>query len=385
MSIIASGTASGGIGYTPENPGPQWADWAYTVTAQSAISHYSFAHELGHNLGANHNWTTEPAQPDNGASGYFPKKGDWSSLMAYESGCRKATKGACGRINRFSNAQQTYRGEVLGVPTTKPGSADSSLVLNRTGTAVAAYRAAKTDNSLCGVTTSVSPTGGGSVTPEQQGPYTQGSKIYFTAKPSSGYVFDHWTLDGKKQTSTSTKIQLTLSADRTLKATFKKATTPASTVTTSTSGGGTVSTAKKSRDAGGDALYEAVPAPGWHFAEWRLDGSYAGDDDIALDPAPGTAQLTAVFERCRHTLDGRTEGGRGKVELSQPGPYADGDTVEATATPAKGYVFQDWLLDGQPYGGDEENAHGETAVTFQEQSHTLTAIFVRTRGMAGRP
>ncbi len=49
----------------------------------------------------------------------------------------------------------------------------------------------------------------------------------------------------------------------------------------------------------------------------------------------------------------------------------------ATAVPDPGYVFVDWLLDGEPYGGDEELRSGETAVTFDEEAHTLTAVFAR--------
>ncbi len=39
------------------------------------------------------------------------------------------------------------------------------------------------------------------------------------------------------------------------------------------------------------------------------------------------------------------------MELSQDGPSSDGDTVTATAVPAPGYVFTDWLADGEPDGG----------------------------------
>ncbi|MEU2244391.1 hypothetical protein ABZ572_33920 [Streptomyces sp. NPDC018338] len=56
----------------------------------------------------------------------------------------------------------------------------------------------------------------------------------------------------------------------------------------------------------------------------------------------------------------------GTVSLSQDGPYSDGDTVLATAVPDPGYAFVDWLLDGEPYGGDEKRSLGETAVGFEE-------------------
>lgn len=136
------------------------------------------------------------------------------------------------------------------------------------------------------------------------------------------------------------------------------------------------SPSKRAELEGADLLYEAEPAPGWDFAGWRLDGSAAGDDDtVALDVGEDDMALTAVFERRRHTLDLRTTGGTGTLTASEPGPYSDGDTVSVTAVPAPGFVFTDWLLDGAPYGGDEERAKGETAVSFEERGHTLTAVF----------
>ncbi|GEB55977.1 hypothetical protein [Streptomyces gardneri] len=45
--------------------------------------------------------------------------------------------------------------------------------------------------------------------------------------------------------------------------------------------------------------------------------------------------------------------------------------------PDPGHLFVDRLLDREPYGGDEERALGETAVGFEEEGHTLTAVFAR--------
>ena len=136
--------------------------------------------------------------------------------------------------------------------------------------------------------------------------------------------------------------------------------------------------AKRAEPEGADLLYEAVPAAGWDFAGWQLDGSSAGDDDtVAIDVGTEDMELTALFEQKRHALRVECEGGSGTVSLSQDGPYSDGDTVLATAVPDPGYVFVDWLLDGEPYGGDEERSLGETAVSFDEEGHTLTAVFAR--------
>ncbi|MFE5791512.1 reprolysin-like metallopeptidase [Streptomyces sp. NPDC056503] len=381
VSVLAAGRAAGGLGYTPPDPGPATAPWGYSVVGRAAVTNYSMGHEIGHNMSADHDRVTQPVQPDNGATGYFPAKGDWSTVMAYESSCRKATKGVCTRINRFANPRQTYRGERLGVPIGSADSADTADVLSTTGRAVAAYRAAKTSDALCAVTTSVTPQGAGTVSAAQPGPYPQGTQSTYTATAAKGYVFSGWKLDGKAATGGASGFRVP-AGDHAVVAVFEKGTTPTSTVTTKTSGQGTVAKApaKRAEREGADLLYEAVPAPGWDFAGWRLDGSHAGDDDsLALSVGQDDMELTALFEERRHEL--RVEQrGHGSVDLSQAGPYSDGDTVTATAVPAPGYVFTDWLLDGEPYGGDEEDARGETAVSFEETGHTLTALFTRAAG-----
>ncbi|MET8981277.1 reprolysin-like metallopeptidase [Streptomyces sp. NPDC004539] len=381
VSVIAGGTAAGGIGYIPAPAGPAWAEWTYTVVAQSAIATYSFGHEIGHNLGSNHDWTTDPGQPDNGASGYFPAKGDFSTLMAYESSCRTATKGGCGRVNRFSNSSQNYRGLPLGKPMTQTDSADSAAVLGASGKAVAAYRTAVTDDSLCGVTTSVSPAASGTVAPETPGPYAKNATVYFTATPAKGYVFDRWMLDGKQQTSTATRFAVTTANDRVLQAVFKKGTTPTAKVTTKSSGSGTVKATptKKSLAAGDpligtDLLYEAVPAAGWSFAGWKLSsGSYAGDlSRVGVRVGDSDQGLEAVFAPRTLTLE-LCPHGHGTLTAARTGKYAVGDTAIVTARPAKGHVLAGWLLDGRPYAGSPS---GEAIVSFSDgHSHTLKAKF----------
>ncbi|MDX3386645.1 M12 family metallo-peptidase [Streptomyces niveiscabiei] len=379
VSTVVGGLAAGGVGYIPDPPGPGYANWAYSVVAEQAIWHYSFGHELGHNLGASHDRTTEPVQPTQplGANGYFPASGDWSTVMSYQTSCEEATKGPCGRINRFSNAAQSYRGEPLGVPLNQAKPSDTVSVFNTTGPVVSAYNAPVTPDTLCSVAESVSPAGSGTVTAAQQGPYPTGMTSNFTATANSGHVFDHWVLDGKTVTGGSPQLTVTMNSDHTLQAVFREGTTPTHTVTTATKGHGTVKKAstRRAETEGTDLLYTAVPEPGHRFTGWQLDGSYAGNhDDIVLRVGRHDSTLTALFAPLDTPLTLTTRGGTGTVKTLRPGPYAEGETVTVTAVPAKGYVFQDWLLDGKPYGGHERPGKARTAVRM-DAAHTLTAVF----------
>ncbi|MCX5205573.1 M12 family metallo-peptidase [Streptomyces sp. NBC_00237] len=380
VSVVAGGRAAGGLGYSPKAPSQKTANYGFNVVAHAALKNFSLGHEIGHNLGAAHDRTTQPNQPPPyGANGYFPSDGDFATMMAYESGCRKSTKGRCGRINQFSNPDLSYRGQPLGVPLGRPDEADAARIFNTTSKAIATYRSTKSSDTLCAVNTSVSPARTGTVTPSETGPYPKNSTMRFTAKPASGYVFSHWTLNGRTYGNAANSINIAVPSDQRLVANFRTGSTPKPSVSTSATRGGTVrkAPAKRGAPATDTLLYDAVPARGWSFSGWTLNGSFAGDDDtIELSPDDENLQLRAEFERNKYDLDIQVEGGSGKVVQADTGPYAEGDTVTVTATPDRGYKFTGWLLDGDTYGGDVDGTRGETAVSFQDNTdHTLTARF----------
>ena len=91
---------------------------AFTVTEDScAVGNLSFPHELGHNMGARHDWyvddTTGSAPgglSDNHGRAYVA--GSWRTVMAYNNFCDD-NGGSCTRVPYFSNPGINY----LGVPT----------------------------------------------------------------------------------------------------------------------------------------------------------------------------------------------------------------------------------------------------------------------------
>ena len=120
----------------------------------------TFTHELGHNLGLNHDRYEELDRFGGGLSshpgyGYVNQRafdaeyssqgrGRWRTIMSYGTQC-EANGVSCNPLLRYSNPTQTRDGDPLGVPadtdaTGAAGPSDAAAVLNATGPAVAAWR-----------------------------------------------------------------------------------------------------------------------------------------------------------------------------------------------------------------------------------------------------
>lgn len=115
-----------GIGYLMSEPTHTYFDYyAFSVTAVSCLGNHTFAHELGHNMGAHHN-----IENAGGMEGYFPYSYGYlgptfSTVMAYGGN----------RINYWSNPYVSYLGQATGT-----ASANNALTLNNTAAIVAKFR-----------------------------------------------------------------------------------------------------------------------------------------------------------------------------------------------------------------------------------------------------
>jgi hypothetical protein len=166
-----------GIAFIMTSVNAAFAPNAFSVTDTDCIGQYTFAHELGHNMGARHDWYVDTGTtPFSYAHGFVnPNLGQrWRTIMAYPDHCQSMGF-ACTRLLRWANASQTFApscnpafncgllqywifpGPPMGVPGGTSTScpignanahtcdADDSRALNNTALSVANFRQAVAD------------------------------------------------------------------------------------------------------------------------------------------------------------------------------------------------------------------------------------------------
>jgi hypothetical protein len=130
-----------GIGYLMRSASSGFAPYAFSVVARACFTgYYSFAHEMGHNMGAHHDWyvASDPGAYDY-SHGYAYVPGRWRTVMAYNSEC--AASGVnCARVNYWSNPLVRYGGVPMGVPVGTYHHADNRTTLDGTAPVVANFR-----------------------------------------------------------------------------------------------------------------------------------------------------------------------------------------------------------------------------------------------------
>jgi Leucine-rich repeat (LRR) protein len=173
------------------------------------------------------------------------------------------------------------------------------------------------------LTTSVSPSGGGSVSPSG-GTYPSGSQLTLTATAASGYTFSHWAGDA---TGSQNPITITMNSNKSITAYF---TTVQYTLTTSVSpsGGGSVSPSGGTYPSGSQLTLTATAASGYTFSHWAGDATgsqnpititmnddhsitanfAAGDGLVFPDPKLEAALRAAIGKPTGHIYESDLEG-----------------------------------------------------------------------------
>jgi Metallo-peptidase family M12 len=128
----ASGTC--GLGYLGGYSGTFRQEFGFTAMylQQCATANLTFAHEIGHNQGADHDLSAgfPPQTPVPYAHGYVDAAGGFITVMAYQTACS-----TCVRVPYFSNPAVLYNGRPTGDAT-----ANNALRISESAAQVAAYR-----------------------------------------------------------------------------------------------------------------------------------------------------------------------------------------------------------------------------------------------------
>lgn len=143
-----------GWGQTQETANADTTDHrAFTVVQRScAGSNLSYAHEVGHNMGASHDRANAGASSLTYNFGHIQPvpslatTNPWRSVMSYNSPCNtSAATGSCPRVPWFSNPTVTRLGDVTGVALTDTNPEHNVMVFALNDEPVSRYRCLRSD------------------------------------------------------------------------------------------------------------------------------------------------------------------------------------------------------------------------------------------------
>ncbi len=212
-------------------------------------------------------------------------------------------------------------------------------------------------------TLTVNVTGNGSVTRNpDKSTYTNGEVVQLTATPDAGYRFTGWSGD---LSGTTNPANLTIDGNKTVTAAF--AAIPTYTLTVTAVGGGSVTRIpdQASYLEGTVVQLTANPDAGKMFDSWS--GDVTGTSNPISVTMNGNKTVTATFNANQYTLAINVVGSGSIAKVPNRASYAEGETVQLTATPATGWVFAGW-------SGDLTGSDNPTNISMTS-SKTVTATF----------
>ena len=182
---------------------------------------------------------------------------------------------------------------------------------------------------------------GGSVSaipaPGTDGRYTKDTITVLTAIPSTGYRFDRWSGDVSDRVTT---VSIPMNANKNITVTFIK--TYVLTTGMSPTAGGSVSPVSGIYDEGVSVTLAAMPSSGYRFVHWS--GDVSGNVTSTTISMNADRTATAIFIKV-YTLNVSVSPTEGGSVSPGSGTYDQGTEITLTATPATGYIFDQWSGD----------------------------------------
>ena len=234
-------------------------------------------------------------------------------------------------------------------------------------------------------TVAVSATAGGTASASAES-VEEGGSVTLTATANSGYEFVNWTLNGVV-VSTENPYTATITANSEFVANFEKYVTLWRNASSDLPGHGTFTVILNSTNetlasssripAGSELTLTATPSDLTSvFKYWKITTFIgATEETVTITDNPATITVTdntnisPVFDLVRYKISVKTNGGGTAVaSIAEAKPHEE---VIFTATPADGYAFLNWTVNGEEVS--TEFSHTED---YRTKDFEITANFI---------
>lgn len=357
---VAGGNVSGGgvyvygnqvtVGATP-NTGYNFVNWTENGNVVSSQANYSFTATNHRNLVANFQLKTynvsvfaNPVEAGMVSGGGTYTHGQTVNIHALP-------------YTSYSFINWTSGGQVF--------STESSYSFTITGplSLVANFQVSE-------LTLDISVVGGGTTVPNPgQHLYTFGTQVPLLALPEPGFAFEKWVINGTAFVSNPQTI--TVVTNSTAVAHFIEVEQYDVNIQVIGQGSTNPAPGNYTYNQGTVLNLSAMPAEGWVFRRWNVNGNYSHSPQIQVAINQNT-QITAEFVEAQWFKLNLSIQGQGSVAIN---PYAEDSLyliysqVSLTATPMEGHTFKRWMVNGF-----QVSVNPVLSLTMNEAKN-VTAIF----------
>lgn len=227
-----------------------------------------------------------------------------------------------------------------------------------------------------------------------------GTQVTFTAAPHNGYVFDHWTIDGKTLTNETATLRWTVPTGQeatmayAIEAVFTENTTTYS-VTYDASGGGTITAEGHEASPatvtyGQNITFTAVPAEYGYVKEWRVDGvpvsNSSNKTSYTLENVTQAHTVTVVFATAVRydvsyavngvggTLSAAADGTELALSAGRQASVAGGSRLVFAAVPSSGMMTGRWTVNGIAVTRENMSSLGVTMDHYLSNTLTIESL-----------